>query len=164
MFRGLILLIFLSMTVNGQSEETPSESARNFLKAVAKGELGSAEKQIYRLLIADGKVYGSAEAPPVSVALKLLSDSGYEYHKELSVETSKDLSRVYIEVIRRMTDHTAVDLFEVMLLRSGGVWKISGWRNVSTPIDRSRNLTVPNERPFVRPFQIPFVKPCPTCS
>jgi len=164
MVRGLVIILLLSLTVNGQIDKTPSDAARTFLQAVAKGELESAEKQVYKLLIVDGKVFGSEEAQPVSIALKLLSDSGYEYHKELSVDTSKDLSRVYVEVIRQMTDHTAVDLFEILLIRSAMEWKVNGWRNVSTPVDGSRHLTVPRERPFIKPFLAPPAKPCQTCT
>lgn len=164
MFRVVLLVLFLSVAAIGQTETPVSVATRTFLQTVAKGELAAAETQTYKLLIADGKVFGSEEAQPTSAALKVLHDSGYEYHKELSVETSKDLSRVYVEMILKKRGHTAVDLYEILLIRSGTEWKVSGWRNVSTPIDRSRHLTVPNEKPVIRPFLRPSAKPCPTCT
>ena len=155
MVRVLIVLILLPTALLGQNHKTPSDTARMFLQAVGKGELESAEKQVYKLLIVDGKVHGTSEGQPQSTALKALYDSGFQYHKELSVETSKDLSRVFVEMIR-LPD---VDVFEILLIRSGQDWKISGWRRLSPPVEIPRPLVHPSF-----PNGVPFQQPCPTCT
>lgn len=154
MFRGLIVILLLSMIGVGQSDKTPSDTTRTFLQTVANGEFESADVQVYRLLIVDGKVFGPLEAQPTSTALKVLHDSGYEYHKELSIETASDVSRVYVEMVRG----SEVDLFEILLIRSGKDWKISGWRRVSPPVEIPRPPSHPSF-----PNGVPFRRPCPRC-
>lgn len=154
MIKGLFVIAFLTMTAVGQSDQTPSEAARTFLQRVGNGEFELAGGQVFDLLIADGKVVGTTEQPPVSTALAILHDSGFKYHKELSVETSKDTSRVYVEMLR-LPD---VEVFVIHLVRIGREWKISGWRRLSPPV-KIRPPGHPN-----LPIGIPYQKPCPGCT
>lgn len=154
MFRGLLVILILSLPVIAQDDNDFSTVVRGFLESVWKGDFAAVGDQVYsKLLVVDGKTYGADETP-VTEALKILHDSGFRFHKELSKETSNDVSRVFVE----MTNLPDVDLFEILLIKTGGEWKISGWRRVSPPVRRP----IPAHPSF--PNGIPLVRPCPRCT
>lgn len=155
MFHSLVVILVLSLPAIAQDSKDISDFVRSFLESVSKGDIESAGSRVYsKLLVADGKTFGAADERPVTEALKILHDSGFRFHKELSQETSNDVARVYVEMIR-LPD---VDVFEILLIKSD-VWKVSGWRRVSPPVEIRRLQRHP-----AFPNGVPFVRTCPRCT
>ncbi len=158
--RGILLIpIFLivpAMTF-AQTEQSPSEIARVFLQSVFKGDLVRAEQFSNSLIIADGKTYGEKSERLLEQGLQSLQASGYEYHKEMSVEISEQRARVFVELVRRGGEIINIEIFEILLVPSGKGWKIFGWRRITPPVELDRPI-----RPM-RPTNLPVVRPCPSC-
>jgi hypothetical protein len=155
MCRGVLVILILSLPVIAQDDKDISTVSRGFLESVWKGDFAAVGDQVSgSSLGVDGKTYGAEDEKPVTEALKILHDSGFRYHKELYKETSNDVSRVYVEMIS-LPD---VDLFEILLIKTKGGWKVSGWRRVSPPIRRP----LPAHPSF--PNGIPCVRPCTRCT